>query len=93
MARTEPFEPHARPVHGESPINDHPRRVAVIFPGLRLADPCRLFTDATVPTLALKNTAMEELIAQPLPDVAQCPVCSWAGPNAVPHNTRHHLRK
>jgi putative transposase len=35
---------------------------------------------------------MEELIAQPLPDVAQCPVYTWAGPNEVPQNTRHHLR-
>jgi putative transposase len=35
---------------------------------------------------------MEELIAQPLPDVAQCPVYTWAGPNAVPQNTRHLLR-
>ena len=74
MPRTEPFEPHARPVRSDLPINDHPRRVALIFPGLGLAEQCRLFTDATVPTLALKNTAMEELIAQPLPDVAQRPV-------------------
>jgi hypothetical protein len=35
---------------------------------------------------------LEELIAQPLPDVSQCPVYSWAGPNAVPQNTRHLLR-
>jgi putative transposase len=35
---------------------------------------------------------LEELIAQPLPDVSQCPVYSWAGPNAAPLNTRHHLR-
>ncbi len=35
---------------------------------------------------------LEELIAQPLPDVSQCPVYSWAGPNPVPQNTRHHLR-
>jgi transposase InsO family protein len=35
---------------------------------------------------------MEELIAQPLPDVAQCPVYTWAGPNEVPQNARHLLR-
>ena len=35
---------------------------------------------------------LEELIAEPLPDVSQCPVYSWAGPNAVPQNTRHPLR-
>jgi hypothetical protein len=35
---------------------------------------------------------LEELITQTLPDVSQCPVYSWAGPNAVPHNTRHPLR-
>jgi hypothetical protein len=35
---------------------------------------------------------MGELIAQPLPDVAQCPVYSWAGPNEVPQNTRHPWR-
>lgn len=35
---------------------------------------------------------LEELIAQPLPDVSQCPIYSWAGPNAVPQNTRHLLR-
>ena len=35
---------------------------------------------------------LEELIAQPLPDVSQCPVYSWAGPNPVPQNTRHPLR-
>jgi putative transposase len=35
---------------------------------------------------------LEELITQPLPDVSQCPIYSWAGPNSVPQNTRHHLR-
>lgn len=35
---------------------------------------------------------MEELIAQHLPDVAQCPVYTWAGPHSVPQNTRHLLR-
>ena len=35
---------------------------------------------------------MEELIAHPLPDVTQCPVYTWAGPNAVPQNMRHPLR-
>ena len=35
---------------------------------------------------------LEELIAQPLPDVSQCPIYSWAGPNPVPQITRHHLR-
>ena len=35
---------------------------------------------------------MEELIAQPLPDVTLCPVYTWAGPNEVPQNTRHPLR-
>jgi putative transposase len=35
---------------------------------------------------------LEELIAQPLPDVSQCPIYSWVGPNLVPQNTRHHLR-
>jgi transposase InsO family protein len=35
---------------------------------------------------------LEELTAQPLPDVSQCPVYSWAGPNPVPQNTRHPLR-
>lgn len=44
-----------------------------------------------------RNTAhapftLEELIAQPLPNVAQCPVYTWAGPNLVPQNTRHPLR-
>jgi len=36
--------------------------------------------------------SLEELIAHPLPDVSQCPVYSWAGPNALPLNTRHPLR-
>lgn len=35
---------------------------------------------------------LEALTAQPLPDVSQCPVYSWAGPNPVPQNTRHPLR-
>ena len=35
---------------------------------------------------------LEELIATPLPDVSQCPIYSWAGPNAAPQNTRHLLR-
>ena len=35
---------------------------------------------------------LEELITQTLPDVAQCPVYTWAGPNTVPQNTRHPLR-
>jgi putative transposase len=35
---------------------------------------------------------LEELIAQTLPDVSHCPVYSWAGPNPVPQNMRHHLR-
>jgi len=35
---------------------------------------------------------VQDLIAQPLPDVSQCPVYTWAGPNAVPQNTRHPLR-
>ena len=35
---------------------------------------------------------VEDLIAQPLPDVSQCPVYSWAGPNPAPLNTRHPLR-
>ena len=35
---------------------------------------------------------LEELIAQPLPDVSQCPVYSWAGPNPAPLITRHPLR-
>lgn len=36
--------------------------------------------------------SLEELIAQPLPDVSQCPVYSWAGPSAAPLITRHPLR-
>jgi hypothetical protein len=32
---------------------------------------------------------LEELITQTLPDVSQCPVYSWAGPNTAPPNTRH----
>ena len=35
---------------------------------------------------------LEELTAQPLPDVYHCPVYSWAGPNAIPPNTRPALR-
>ena len=35
---------------------------------------------------------LEELIAQPLPDVSHCPVYSWAGPTAAPLITRHPLR-
>jgi hypothetical protein len=35
---------------------------------------------------------LEELIVQPLPDISQCPVYSWAGRHAVPQNTRHPLR-
>ena len=35
---------------------------------------------------------LEELIAEPLPDVSQYPVYTWAGPNAVPQNRRHPLR-
>lgn len=35
---------------------------------------------------------LEALTAQSLPDVSQCPVYSWAGPNPVPQNTRHPLR-
>jgi|GEM_PF-1673001 len=35
---------------------------------------------------------LEALTAQPLPDVSQCPVYSWAGPAPVPQNTRHPLR-
>jgi transposase InsO family protein len=35
---------------------------------------------------------LEELIAQPLPDVSHCPIYSWAGPNSVPQNMRHLLR-
>ncbi len=35
---------------------------------------------------------LEELITQTLPDVSQCPVYSWAGPNSIPQNTRHPLR-
>jgi len=35
---------------------------------------------------------LEALIAQPLPDVSQCPVYSWAGPSAAPLITRHPLR-
>jgi hypothetical protein len=34
---------------------------------------------------------LEELIAEYLPDISQCPVYSLAGPNAVPQNTRQHL--
>jgi SAM-dependent methyltransferase len=32
---------------------------------------------------------LEELIAQPLPDVSQCLICSWVRANAAPQNTRH----
>ena len=35
---------------------------------------------------------LEALIAEPLPDVSRCPVYSWAGPSAVPQNTRQLLR-
>ena len=35
---------------------------------------------------------LEELITDTLPDVSCCPIYSWAGPNSVPQNTRHHLR-
>jgi Integrase core domain len=35
---------------------------------------------------------LQELIAEALPDVSQCPVYSWAGPNAIPQSTRHRLR-
>jgi transposase InsO family protein len=35
---------------------------------------------------------LEELIAQPLPDVSHLPVYSWAGPDPAPQNGRHLLR-
>jgi putative transposase len=35
---------------------------------------------------------LEELIAEPLPDVSHLPVYSWAGPNPVPQIGRHPLR-
>lgn len=35
---------------------------------------------------------LEALIAEPLADVSQYPVYTWAGPNAVPQNKRHLLR-
>lgn len=35
---------------------------------------------------------LEELMAQPLPDVSHLPVYSWAGPEAAPQNGRHSLR-
>ena len=35
---------------------------------------------------------VEDLTAQPLPDVSNCPVYSWAGPSAIPQNTRQLLR-
>ena len=35
---------------------------------------------------------LEDLIAEPLPDVSHCPVYSWAGPSAFPQNMRHLLR-
>lgn len=35
---------------------------------------------------------LEDLIAHPLPDISHCPVYSWAGPSAVPQNTRQLLR-
>ena len=35
---------------------------------------------------------LEDLTAQPLHDVSQCPVYSWAGPRAIPQNTRQLLR-
>ena len=35
---------------------------------------------------------LEELIAEPLPDVSNCPIYSWAGPEMVPQHRRHLLR-
>ena len=35
---------------------------------------------------------LEELIAEPLPDVSHLPVYSWAGPDPVPQTWRHPLR-
>jgi len=35
---------------------------------------------------------LEELIAQPLPDVSHLPVYSWVGPDPAPQNGRHLLR-
>jgi len=58
---------------------------------LNMLTPNQVHTGQTATLLAERQTHQVASLANRR-DANQCPVYTWAGPNAVPQNTRHPLR-